>query len=227
MQVNIRHRPAYSLAYVSMDSGESLYVERGAMAAMSGGIVVQASTGGGKISGAVARHAFGSESMIFSRFSSMLSGAWVAVSPTRPGDIEVLDLYNEGFLVQSGSLIAYAENVDVSLRYGGVRSVVMQEGVVFLKVSGTGSALIGAYGALERIEIGPGENLIIDTGHLAAFSESMKFTIGPLGSITTAAMSGEGIVAEFTGPGVVYMQTRAESALRNWLYPDRGQNRPR
>jgi uncharacterized protein (TIGR00266 family) len=196
------------------------------MAAMSDGFIVKATTGG-KVSSAIARHAVGSESMIFTSFESKISGAWVALSPSRPGDIEVLELFGDGFLVQTGSLLGYSEGINVSLRYGGVRSMVMHEGAAYLHVAGEGTALFCSYGAIERIEVGSGESLIVDTGHIVAFSDSMKFHIGTLGSIATSALSGEGIVSQFTGPGVVYMQTRAEQGLRNWLSPERGQNNPR
>ena len=226
VQVSLRHRPAYTLAYVSLSSGEKVFVERGGMAAMSDGFIVKASTGG-KVSSAVARRALGSESMIFTAFEATISGAWLALSPALPGDIEVLEILGNGFLIQAGSLLCYSEGVNVSLRYGGVRSVLMHEGAVYLHASGEGSALICSYGAIERIEIGPHESLTVDTGHIVAFSDSMKFHIGALGSVSTAALSGEGIVAQFTGPGVVYIQTRAEQALRNWLSPERGHNNPR
>lgn len=193
---------------------------------MSDGLVVKASTGG-KVSSAIARHTLGSESMIFTSFEASLSGAWVALAPSRPGDIEVLELGGEGFLVQTGSLLCYSEGINVSLRYGGVRSMVMHEGAVYLHVAGEGTALFCSYGAIERIEVGSGESLVVDTGHIVAFSDSMKFHVGTLGSISTAALSGEGIVAQFTGPGVVYIQTRAEQGLRNWLSPQRDHNNPR
>lgn len=224
MQVSIRHQPSYSLAYVSLDAGERVFVERGAMAAMSGGLRVQASLGGTRVKSAFARQVVGNEGFVFTVYEAELYGAWVALAPPRPGDVEVLDLSGNGFLVQSGSLLCYSEGVDVSLRYGGVRSLVMQEGIAYIRVAGEGSAIISAYGAIERIEIGSGESLIVDTGHLVAFTDSMDFTFGPLSSITTAALSGEGIVAKFTGPGSVLVQTRAERDFRNWLSPERGQN---
>lgn len=224
MQVSLRHRPAYSLAYVSLDAGEKIFVERGAMAAMSGGIIVQASIGGTQVKSALARKLVGNEGFVFTVYEAELYGAWVALAPPRPGDIEVLDLTDSGFLVQSGSLLCYSEGVDVSLRYGGVRSVVMQEGIAYIRVAGEGSAVIGSYGAIERIEVGPGESLIVDTGHLVAFSDTMDFTFGPLSSITTSVLSGEGIVAKFIGPGSVLLQTRTESNFRNLLVPERGHN---
>lgn len=193
---------------------------------MSGGVSVRASTGG-NVGSALARHALGAESFVFSVYEASLTGAWIAVAPPRPGDIEVLELYGVGYLIQTGSLVAYSEGVDVSLRYGGVRSVVMQEGAVFLRVAGEGTAVFGSYGAIESIEVQAGEQLVVDTGHVVAFTETMKFEIGPLGSVATAALSGEGIVARFTGPGLVYIQTRAERDLRNWILPDRDHNAPR
>lgn len=226
MQVSLRHRPAYTLAYVSLSSGEKVFVERGGMAAMSDGFIVKASTGG-KVSSALARTALGSESMIFTAFEATISGAWLALAPALPGDIETLEILGPGYLVQAGSLLCYSEGINVSLRYGGVRSMMMHEGAVYLHVTGEGTTVICSYGAIERIEVGPNENLTVDTGHIVAFSDSMKFHVGTLGSVATAALSGEGIVAQFTGPGVVYMQTRAEQELRNWISPERGHNNPR
>jgi uncharacterized protein (AIM24 family) len=42
-----------------------------------------------------------------------------------------------------------------------------------------------------------------------------------LGGARVAAMSGEGIVARLTGPGPVFIQTRAEQGLTSWLAPSR------
>ena len=33
------------------------------------------------------------------------------------------------------------------------------------------------------------------------------------------SMSGEGLVVELTGPGMIYMQTRSPQALINWIIP--------
>jgi uncharacterized protein (AIM24 family) len=64
------------------------------------------------------------------------------------------------------------------------------------------------------IELAPGQPYIVDTGHLVAFTAGMgynlrKATKSLLGTVT----SGEGVVAEMVGPGVVYTQTRTISAL--------------
>jgi uncharacterized protein (TIGR00266 family) len=224
MQVKIRCRPAYSLGYVTLDLGEELFVERRAMAVMSGGLSVRATTGGG-VGRALVRKVAGGETIVYTCFRAELADAWVAVSPAFPGDVEVVDLYTHApMLVQSGSVLAYGAGVQTSVRYGGVRGVVLQEGVTFIRLAGEGLALVSSYGAIETFTLGDGEQLVVDTGHLVGFTESMGFEVGPLGSLQTAALSGEGLVARFTGPGEVLIQSRAEQELRSWLLPDRQHN---
>jgi uncharacterized protein (TIGR00266 family) len=228
MQVSIRHRPSYSMAYLMLAAGEQVFVERQAMAAMSSGVAVRATTGGSGVAKALARKAVGGEGFVFSCFRAELYDTWVAVTPAFPGDIEAIEVDPDtALLLQTGSLLAYSEGVDVSLRYGGMRGVVMQEGIAFLRLGGEGQAVISSYGAIEHLAVGSGEELVVDSGHLVAFSEHMSFKLELLGSAATSALTGEGVVARFTGPGEVILQTRAERDLRSWLLPDRRHNERR
>ena len=96
-----------------------------------------------------------------------------------------------------------------------------------IRVAGSGPTLIGAYGGLQRFVLHPGERLVVDTGHLVAWSEKLQLRIGPLGGAVTAVTVGEGLVGQFTAvgePGVVWAQTRSEQQLRSWMFPDRRQN---
>ena len=96
-----------------------------------------------------------------------------------------------------------------------------------LKVVGSGSALVGTYGGLDKILLAEGESTIVDTGHLVAMTEDVTMKVGPLGSVTASALTGEGLVALLTGgPGgsAIWIQTRAEQQFREWLFPQREQN---
>ena len=77
---------------------------------------------------------------------------------------------------------------------------------------------------IERFELGDGDDVIIDTGYLLAWSKSCKFQVGALGGLKTALLTHEGLVARITGPGVVYVQSRAQRNLREWLIPAMGPN---
>ena len=225
MHVNIRCRPAYALAYVTLSYGEKVYVERSAMATMSGGLDLHTGFGGEGVGRAIKRRYLGGETLLFNECVAEVEGAWIAVAPRYPGDVEVIEVSAEKeWLIEAGSLLAYSEGVHSDVRFSGLRTMVMHEGVTLIEVAGLGEALVSSYGGIEELTVGPGEQLIVDTGHIVAFSKEMQFDVGPLGSFRTAVLSGEGIVARFTGPGRVLIQTRAEAPFRQWLLPDQFQN---
>jgi uncharacterized protein (AIM24 family) len=88
-----------------------------------------------------------------------------------------------------------------------------------LRVSGTGPLIIAAYGAIEEIELGPGEKYTVDTGHLVTFTEGIGFTIRKVGGWKSTFFSGEGLVVDLTGPGKLTLQTRSQDAFLGWLIP--------
>lgn len=194
------------------------------MAAISAGISVSAGMGPGGLKKAALRNQLGSESFFMAKFTSDVMGAWVALAPRYPGDIEQHALQGDGLLVQTGSLLGISEGVDVDVKWAGLRSIVMREGSMLLRLHGHGTALIAAYGGFQRFDLADGEVMVVDSGHLVAFGDTMKIQIGPLGGVRVAMFSGEGLVAKLTGPGPVYIQTRAEQGLRSWVNPDRGHN---
>jgi uncharacterized protein (AIM24 family) len=84
------------------------------------------------------------------------------------------------------------------------------ETLFFLHASGHGPILINGFGAIEAIELS-GE-LLVDTGHLVAFTSGIEY------SVTTASpgliasyLSGEGFVLRVSGRGRLYVQSRNPS----------------
>jgi uncharacterized protein (TIGR00266 family) len=225
MIVDLACQPAYALAYVRLEANEALNCENGAMVAMSAGVNLEVSTGGGVISAAF-RKTLGQESFFLARYRAAVHGAWVAVAPTFPGDISVVDLH-EGFdlLMQTGAFLASSETIDTNVRIGGIGTLLQKEGLTVLKASGEGTLIICSYGGLQRFDLGPGEKFIVDTGHLVAWPAGMGITIGPLASAARSAISGEFLVAELTGPGTVFIQTRAEQGFKSWINTNRAQNK--
>ena len=78
--------------------------------------------------------------------------------------------------------------------------------------------IAACYGAMETWDLHPGQSMVVDSGHLVAYTEG---TALQLRRATTGMMqtlkSGEGLVFDFTGPGRVVSQTRNPSALIQWL----------
>ena len=88
-----------------------------------------------------------------------------------------------------------------------------------LEASGTGKLLVSSYGAIFERQMGAGEKYVVDTSHLVAFDAGMGVQPKAVGGIKSTLFSGEGLVIELTGPGMIYMQTRSPQALINWIIP--------
>ena len=83
------------------------------------------------------------------------------------------------------------------------------EGLFLQKISGYGLLFLNSYGTILEKNLNPGETYIVDTGHIVAFEESIKYNIkkASKGLFSTLA-SGEGLVCEYYGPGKIWMQSR-------------------
>ena len=89
-----------------------------------------------------------------------------------------------------------------------------------LLVQGQGLLLVSSFGAIYRKQLRAGERYVVDTGHLVAWEGSMQYTLRKAASgFFRSIMSGEGIVAEFSGPGELLIQTRNLAALAGLLKP--------
>ena len=226
MDVSLHCKPSYTMAVLLLEYGEVIQVERGAMVAMSAGVDVRPGVGSGGVGKALTRKAFGGESFFTGKYQATVDSSWVAVAPAFPGDMSVLELESSssGVLVEQGAFVAADSGVDVDVRYTGMRSVLLKEGISMLRLSGMGTAVIGSYGGLISYNLSAADTMVVDSAHLVGFDEGIQLKIKLLGGALTSGITGEGLVAEITGPGRVWIQTRSEAALGSWLFPDRSQN---
>ena len=218
MKIDIDYRPSYATAKVALDPGEDIVVEGGAMVAMSTDLELQTKARGGFLK-SLGRATFGGESFFLNTYSASASGGMVYLAPALPGDMQVMELVGETLMVQSGGYIASTPSLEVDTKWSGAKTFFASEGLVMLKVHGTGTLIISAYGALEELVLGPGEKFTVDTGHLVTFTEGMGFDVRKVGNWKSTFLSGEGLVVDLTGPGKATLQTRSEDALISWLVP--------
>ncbi len=152
-------------------------------------------------------------------FKAPGSGGTVRLAPALPGDMRVIELKDERVMVQSGGFIASTPSLEVETKWGGAKTFFASEGLILLRVSGNGTLIIAAYGAIEEIELGPGERFTVDTGHLVTFTQDIGFDVRKVGGWKSTMFSGEGLVVELTGPGKLTLQTRSQDAFLGWLIP--------
>lgn len=217
-QYQVLHQPSFSLAVLQLQAEQAIQAESGAMVSMSANIELQSQMKGGLL-GALKRAA-GGESAFISTFTARGGPGEVTLAPGAPGDIAAIELSGQPFFVQSSSYLAGDASLTVDTKWGGAKTFFSGEGLFVLLVQGQGLLLVSSFGAIHRKRLQPGERYVVDTGHLVAWEGSMQYTLRKAASgFFRSMMSGEGIVAEFSGPGELLIQTRNLAALAGLLRP--------
>jgi uncharacterized protein (TIGR00266 family) len=217
MDIEIVHRPSYSLAIAKLTPNERIRAEAGAMVSMSGDVQIETKAEGGFLK-SLRRAVLGGESFFQNFFVASAAGGEVTLAPELPGDIAVIEMSGEKLMIQAGSYMASESSVELTAKVS-VKAFMSAEGISMLEASGTGTLLVSSYGAIFEKTLGAGEKYIVDTSHLVAFDGTMAVQPKTVGGMKSTLFSGEGLVVELTGPGKIYIQTRSPQALINWIIP--------
>jgi uncharacterized protein (TIGR00266 family) len=217
LNVDIRFSPSFAMATVKLNQGEGLQAEAGAMTGMSGGVEIETKAQGGLLGG-LKRSVLGGESFFINTFTASAGPGEVIVTPALPGDIIHLPIDgSKAIMVQSGSWLASEASVAVDTKWGGAKTFFSSEGLFLLRCSGAGDMLVASYGAIFEMDLPAGESYKVDSGHIVAFEEGIGYQVNKVGSWKSTILSGEGLVATFTGPGKLWQQSRSPADLIGWL----------
>ncbi len=217
MDIEVIHRPSYSLAIAKLAPNERIRAEAGAMVSMSSDVTIETKAEGGILK-SLGRAVLGGESFFQNFFVASPRGGEVALAPELPGDMIVIEMTGNKMMIQSGSYMASESSIDLTAKIS-MKAFMSAEGISMLEASGTGTLLISSYGAIFERALGAGEKYIVDTSHLVAFDGNMNVQPKTVGGLKSTLFSGEGLVVEMTGPGKVYIQTRSPKALIDWIIP--------
>jgi uncharacterized protein (TIGR00266 family) len=217
MEIEILHRPSYSLAVTKLAPNERIRAEASAMVSFSEGVEIETKAAGGLLK-SLGRSLLGGESFFQNFWKAGPKGGEVTLAPELPGDIALLELNGETVMVQSGSYLASEDGVDINSKISG-KAFMAGEGLSILQATGKGKLLVSSYGAIYEKTIGPNEKYTVDSSHLVAFDATMSVKPKAVGGLKSTVFSGEGLVIEMTGPGRLFIQTRSPQALINWIIP--------
>ncbi|MDQ4123578.1 MAG: TIGR00266 family protein [Acidobacteriota bacterium] len=214
----MQHAGSFALALVKLQAEQSISAEAGAMVSMSANVELQSNLKGG-VFGALKR-AVGGESAFVSTFTARGAAGEVTFAPGAPGDVVGIEMQNQTFFVQASSYLAGDTSLQVETKFGGMKSWLGGEGLFLLSVSGNGLLLISSFGAIHRKKLQPGERYVVDTGHLVAWEGQMQYQLRKAArGFFQSVFSGEGLVADFMGPGELLIQTRNLAAFAGLLKP--------
>lgn len=221
MKTTIEYDPSYAMLTVDLEPGEAIKAEPGAMV-LQHGVEMKTGMGGGGLLGGFKRM-LGGESFFVNTFTAESGGGLVSLAPSSPGDIGSFNLQpGMDLFVQSGSFLACTDNVQTDAKFQGMKGLFSGESLFFIRVfatEGVGTVFYNSYGAIKKVEVEPGMELVVDTGHLVAFGEGVEYSIGKVGGIRSLIAGGEGLVMKFRGTGEVWIQTRNLASLADKIIP--------
>ena len=191
------------------EAGQTLCTERGSMSWMSPNMEMQTNTGGG-LKKALGR-LFSGESIFLNEYTPRNGSGMIAFASSFPGAIIPFEVTpGNGIIVQKRGFLAMEKGLNLSVYlqerlgagfFGG-------EGFIMQKITGNGLVFLEIDGHCKEYELGAGESLIVDTGYVAAMSESCTMDIQSVKGVKNVLFGGEGIFnTRITGPGKVYIQS--------------------
>ena len=205
---------------IELDPNETVIAEAGSMNWMDGGISFEAKMGdGSEVNSSfmnklfsVGKRVLTGESIFLTHFTNIGSGKKeVAFAAPYPGSIIPIDLkeVNGEILCQKDAFLCAAMGTNVSIAFnkrigagffGG-------EGFILQKLRGNGLAFLHAGGTVVKKELN-NETLLIDTGCIVAFTNTLEYNIEKAGNLKSMIFGGEGLfLATVKGTGTVYLQS--------------------
>lgn len=203
-----------------LESGEAMITEGGSMSWMSPNMKMETVGGGvGKVFGRM----FSGEKMFQNRYTAQDGTGMIAFASSFPGSIRAFEIApGRGIIAQKSAFLASEVSVEYSIFFqkklgagffGG-------EGFIMQKFSGNGILFAEFDGHVIEYDLQPGQKLVVDTGHLAAMSDSCTMEIVSVPGVKNMLLGGEGIFnTEVTGPGHVWLQTMPVSNVAGVLRP--------
>lgn len=200
---------------IELEPGEVIYSESGGMSWMSGNVEMRAHSGGGL--GGMFKRALSGESLFITDFYVTRGQGTIAFASDFPGKIIPFNLKpGESMIVQKTAFMCAEKSVELDLHFRKQlgAGIFGGEGFIMQKITGPGLAFLEVDGEVVEHDLQPGQQLKVDTGHLAAMEASVDFDVTLVKGFRNILLGGEGLfLASLRGPGKVWLQTMPLSKL--------------
>lgn len=219
MQYEIKGAPFPALI-CHLENGEQMITEGGGMSWMSSNMEMETTTNGG-IGKAIGR-LLARDKMFQNRYTCRGGNGMIAFTSCVPGDIKAIEIHpGQEIICQKSAFLASTPGVNMSVffkksvgtgLFGG-------EGFIMQKFDGEGLVFIELDGSTVEYELQAGEQLVLDTGHLAMMDATCQMDIQTIKGAKNIFFGGEGLFnTVVTGPGKVIVQTLPVNKLALELY---------
>lgn len=192
-----------------LESGESMITESGAMAWMSPNMKMETTSNGGI--GKVFGRMFSGENMFQNRYTAQGGNGLIAFASSFPGSIKAFEVGpGRDYIFQKKTFLAGEKGIDISVHFQKkfASGLFGGEGFILQKISGRGIVFAEFDGHVVEYDLKPGQQIVIDTGYLAAMDATCQIDIQTVPGLKNVVFGGEGIFhTVVTGPGRIWLQT--------------------
>ena len=147
----------------------------------------------------------------------------IAFASCFPGSIKAFEIApGQEMILQKSAYLAGENGVELSAFFNKKIGAGLfgGEGFIMQKASGHGIMFAEFDGHVVEYELEAGEQIVVDTGHLAAMTASCTMEIKSVPGVKNMLFGGEGVFNTIlTGPGKVWLQTMPISNVAGVLSP--------
>ncbi|MBQ9317232.1 MAG: TIGR00266 family protein [Atopobiaceae bacterium] len=219
MQYEIRGG-SFPVVICQLQSGEKMITEKGSMTWMTPNM--QMETKGGGI-GKMFSKAFSGESMFQNIYTAQGGPGMITFGSSFPGKIVPIEVKpgNDWILQKSAFLASEASvNLDIFFNKKFGAGLFGGEGFIMQRLSGSGIAFAEIDGELIEYELKAGQQMIIDTGYVAGFQDTVSIDIQQVKGMKNKLLGGEGFFnTVLTGPGRIWLQTMPIPGVAGAIQP--------
>lgn len=213
--------------HCNLKQGDAIYCESNAMVMMESNLELKGQLQGGIMQSLMRRFA-NDESLFQQQIEAVRGEGDCLLSPTLDGDLQLLDIGQNQYMLSDGAFVAATTSVDVRAqiqRNLGGAFFGNTGGFVIMQTQGTGQLVVSGFGSLFEIEVTPDKDVIIDNGHVVCWDSNLEYKIsmttgedrGFLRNMMGSFASGEGVVLRFSGQGKVVLCSRNRDTYTGWI----------
>ena len=206
MNYSIEGKPL-PVVICNLEANETMITEKGAMSWMSPNMQMETTSNGG----------------IGKMFGRAFSGESMFVASSFPGSIRAFEIApGQEIVAQKSAFLASSASVEMSIffqkRFGS--GLFGGEGFIMQRISGNGIAFLEFDGYVKEYELAPGQQIVIDTGYLAAMTGTCSIDIQTVPGVKNILFGGEGLFnTVVTGPGRIWLQSMPVAQLAGAIRP--------
>lgn len=205
----------------NLENGETMITEKGSMSWMSPNMKMETTSNGGI--GKMFGRAFSGESMFVNRYTSMGGNGMIAFASSFPGSIRAFNIApGQEIIAQKSAFLASTTGVEMSVFFQKrfASGLFGGEGFIMQKLTGNGVVFLEFDGYIKEYELAAGQQIIVDTGYLAAMTAGCSIDIQTVPGVKNMLFGGEGMFnTVITGPGRIWLQSMPVAQLAGAIRP--------